>query len=106
MQFFKGASKFLESVDYLIVQFWPYGLRHLGNSPEALISALEEFPFGAILKHHPLPNIDYQAIKNDVNNLSLQKMTEIMANLRNELPLDNVKHTGHLTIICSQKSEY
>ena len=106
LQFLKGASQFLESVDYLIVQFWPYGLRHLGNNPEALMYALEKFPFGVTLPNYPLQNYDYQTIKNDVNNLTLKPIAEIMTLLRNELPLNNLKYTGHLTIICSKHPEF
>ncbi len=114
LEFFQGASKFIQLVDYLIIQFWPYGLRHLGETPETLISALEEqFPFGAILKHHSFQNFssDYidkeiEQIKNDVNNLSLEPMTDIKTRLQNEIPFHNIKYTGHLKIICSKHSQF
>ncbi len=48
LQVLKGAEHFLKKVDYLIIEFWPYGLRRLGDSPEKLIEIVEQFSYAAI----------------------------------------------------------
>ncbi|HXS99148.1 MAG TPA: FkbM family methyltransferase [Elusimicrobiota bacterium] len=45
----RGAPRLLHELDALIVEFWPYGLRRLGDSPEELIELVRGFPFGAVL---------------------------------------------------------
>lgn len=45
---FSGAAKFLREVDYLIVEYWPYGLKRMGDTTEAFINVIKQFPFGTI----------------------------------------------------------
>ena len=49
LQVLKGAEHFLQKVDYLIIEFWPYGLRRLDNTPEELIKIVEQFSYGSNL---------------------------------------------------------
>jgi len=46
---FRGAARVLAEVDVIFVEYWPYGLRRLGDSPDALFESLGEFAYGAIV---------------------------------------------------------
>ena len=41
-----GSTKLLESVDVMIIEFWPYGLRRAGANIDELLSLLSRFPYG------------------------------------------------------------
>ena len=45
---FSGAKSFLEAVDYLIVEYWPYGLRRMGDTTESLFAIISQFHWGAV----------------------------------------------------------
>jgi FkbM family methyltransferase len=45
----RGAEKLLKEVDFVIIEFWPYGLRRTGASPDALFTLLSDFRYGLIL---------------------------------------------------------
>jgi FkbM family methyltransferase len=51
----KGAERLLGSVDYLICEYWPYGLWRIGDTPEALHELLRRFPYGAVLMDQEAP---------------------------------------------------
>ena len=46
---FAGAEHWLASVDYLISEYWPYGMHRMGDSQEAFIDFARRFAFGAQL---------------------------------------------------------
>lgn len=46
----RGAGDLLSEVDYIILEFWPYGLARLGHAPEELFALLDGFTFGAVLE--------------------------------------------------------
>jgi FkbM family methyltransferase len=45
----RGAERSLPHIDHLICEFWPYGLRRMGDSAEDLIELFRGFSYGAIL---------------------------------------------------------
>ena len=47
VQAFDGAPRLLSQLDYLIVEFWPYGLERSGASASQFMQVLARFPFGA-----------------------------------------------------------
>jgi FkbM family methyltransferase len=47
VQAFNGAPQLLSQLDYLIVEFWPYGLERSGASAPQFLQFLTRFPFGA-----------------------------------------------------------
>jgi len=47
VQAFAGAPRLLSQLDYLIVEFWPYGLERSGASVPQFLQFLARFPFGA-----------------------------------------------------------
>ena len=57
-----GAERSLPHVDHLICEFWPHGLRRMGDSPEDLIEIFRGFSHGTILKldelSEQLPSVD------------------------------------------------
>jgi FkbM family methyltransferase len=50
-----GAEDTLARTDYLIVEYWPAGVRRMGDSAQALEEILTRFPFGAVLDPQALP---------------------------------------------------
>jgi len=46
----RGAERSLPHIDHLICEFWPWGLRRMGDSAEELIELFRGFPYGAILR--------------------------------------------------------
>jgi hypothetical protein len=55
VQVLRGAERSLSHFDQLICEFWPYGLRRLGDSAEELIEFFRDFPYGSILRLDELP---------------------------------------------------
>lgn len=47
----RGASEFLGRVDYLIAEFEPYLLDRAGDSVDAYIDSIAQFPYGALQEH-------------------------------------------------------
>jgi len=47
VQAFDGAPRLLSQLDYLIAEFWPYGLERSGASVHQFLEFLQRFPFGA-----------------------------------------------------------
>ncbi len=47
----RGASEFLGRVDYLIAEFEPYLLERAGDSVDAYIDSIAQFPYGALQEH-------------------------------------------------------
>lgn len=45
----RGAGALLDAIDFLVLEFWPYGLAKLGRSPEELFALLDGFRLGAVL---------------------------------------------------------
>ena len=58
----RGAERSLPHLDHLICEFWPHGLRRMGDSAEDLIGFFRGFSYGTILKldelSEPLPPVD------------------------------------------------
>jgi FkbM family methyltransferase len=50
-----GAENVLARTDYLIVEYWPAGVRRMGDSVRALEELLDRFPFATVLDQHALP---------------------------------------------------
>jgi FkbM family methyltransferase len=51
----RGAERSLPHIDHLICEFWPHGLRRMGDRPEDLIELFAGFSYGAILRLDELP---------------------------------------------------
>jgi FkbM family methyltransferase len=50
-----GAERTLARTDYLIVEYWPAGMRRMGDSAQELEELLGRFPFGTVLDQHVVP---------------------------------------------------
>lgn len=51
VHFLKGAEAILCAVDYLVVEYWPYGIARTGSQPDEFFEILaRHFPFGAIVE--------------------------------------------------------
>ena len=50
-----GAENVLARTDYLIVEYWPAGVRRMGDSVQELEELLARFPFAAVLDQHTPP---------------------------------------------------
>ena len=51
----RGAERSLPHIDHLICEFWPHGLRRMGDSAEDLIELFRGFSYGTILRLDELP---------------------------------------------------
>jgi FkbM family methyltransferase len=51
----RGAERSLAHIDHLICEFWPYGLRRMGDRAEDLIERFRDFSYGLILRLDRLP---------------------------------------------------
>lgn len=45
----KGGTNFIPKIDYIISEFWPYGLERLNSTPEEFIEIIKFFPYGKVL---------------------------------------------------------
>lgn len=73
VQVLRGASAILDRVDFAVCEFWPYGLRRMGETCEAFYEAISPFPFGAIIGEEPL---------------SLTPLADVVSKLRRLIPQD------------------
>ena len=87
---FQGAEKCLKLVDYLIVEYWPYGLHRMGDSIDAFISVVSQFPFGAIYND------------SEIDIPSLLPIGDIIKIFRS-IP-QNDENTEHLDILLSRNN--
>ena len=51
----RGAERSLPHIDHPICEFWPHGLRRMGDSPGDLIALFRDFSYGTILRLDELP---------------------------------------------------
>jgi FkbM family methyltransferase len=42
-----GATELIDSVDVMVIEFWPYGLKRMGSNIEELLSYVGRFSYGA-----------------------------------------------------------
>jgi FkbM family methyltransferase len=90
VQVLRAAAGLLPRVDHAVLEFWPYGLRRMGDSPEAFYDLISAFPFGGVLHDDAAPTL-----------LPIERLT---AELRRRLPQDG-SSTEHLDVWVSRVSE-
>ena len=44
-----GGPQLFAAADYVIMEFWPYGMKRLGADPQAMIDLVGSFPYAAFL---------------------------------------------------------
>jgi FkbM family methyltransferase len=92
IQILRGAERSLPHIDSLICEFWPWGLRRMGDRAEALIDFFRGFPCGAILGPEKvpgtLPSIDRLCARLDwlSRNRSDQGFLDVLVARHAELP--------------------
>jgi FkbM family methyltransferase len=82
-----GGTNLLKEVDYLIIEYWPYGLQRMGDTTEAFFNIIKQFPFGATY---------------DDETLSIPKLspiTELIAHIDSRLNKDSIDHLDILLSI-------
>ena len=84
----KGGAKFFSSADYVILEYWPYGLRRVGDSEKEIIEFSRQFPYAAVF------DSDYGALP------ELQPIEKVMPLLKS-LPR-NSEDTSYLDLILSR----
>ncbi len=68
---YKGGRKLLSSADMLITEFWPYGIKRMGGSPEELLKMLaQDFAYGLFFDENE-----------PIEGMSPQPLTELMDKL-------------------------
>jgi FkbM family methyltransferase len=48
VQVLRGARRLMPRVDHLIIEYWPYGLNRMGDSPAAFFDEIKQFPYGRV----------------------------------------------------------
>jgi hypothetical protein len=50
-----GAESILAQTDYLVVEYWPAGVRRMGDSAQALEDLIARFPYATVLDQSAVP---------------------------------------------------
>ena len=74
----RGAGALLNRLDFLYVEYWPYGIRRAGDSAEELIGFLRQFPYGIVFDDETGA---------DLESLQLQPIEEVFRTLES-IPKD------------------
>jgi FkbM family methyltransferase len=90
----RGAGDLLTLLDFLYLEYWPYGLRRAGDSPEELTGILEQFPYGTVF--------DDQAGV-DPAMLRLLPLEEVLPSL--DPLLGDGSSTGHADLLLARSPE-
>ena len=86
VQVLRSATGLLPRVDHAVLEFWPYGLRRMGDSPDDFFQLISAFPFGAVIGAEGLP--------------ALGSVGQLVARLR-ELP-DDGRSVQHVDVLVSR----
>lgn len=55
---FAGGTQTLANAELVVCEFWPWGIRRMGLSPEPVVNFVaENFPFVQVLRHNEQPGI-------------------------------------------------
>jgi FkbM family methyltransferase len=46
---FEGGQKTILAADMVLSEFWPYGLKRMGNKPDAVLEMVKQFPYGRFI---------------------------------------------------------
>jgi hypothetical protein len=84
---FRGATATLGRVDVLFAEYWPYGLRRMGDTPDSFFAAVSRFRYGGIVHGMAPPRLEPTAV--------------LVEQLRSAIPLDG-STIAQLDIILSQ----
>ena len=88
---FAGAQRWLASVDYLICEYWPYGMHRMGDSQEAFIEFAGRFAFGAQLSGNCPP-------------ARLEPVDAVMARVRSLFP--DASNPLYVDLLLSQHPDF
>lgn len=82
-----GAVRTVAAADVMFLEYWPYGLRRMGDGAEALLAVIAGFPFGAVVRGAEPPELEPTA--------------RLVARLRDELPVDG-RSTEHVDVLVAR----
>jgi len=57
-QVFRGAAATLGRVDFVFAEYWPYGLRRMGDTPDSFFAAVSRFRYGGIVRGTAVPTLE------------------------------------------------
>lgn len=58
-----GAEHLLKVIDFMVIEFWPYGLLRAGTSPESFFSKLNDFRYGLIIEENTVKAQNFMPIE-------------------------------------------
>lgn len=93
IQFFRGAEKSLELVDYLIVEYWPYGILYFGDTLESFLEILRKFPFAAFVGL-------FDRVRSVT--VELKPVEQVIEAIRAEVNPKNIDPDQEINIVCSR----
>lgn len=85
-----GATGILDAVDVLFLEYWPYGLHRMGDSPESLFNAISGFEYGWAVDPARAP--------------ALEPLDGCLAAVRRAIPLDG-SSTKALDLLLARRRE-
>jgi FkbM family methyltransferase len=88
----RGAANVLPQLDYLYVEYWPYGLMRMGDSVEEFIHFMKTFQFGIVFDD------------NSTYEVSTFKPIEVILEQIGKVPRDG-STTAHRDLLLSRTSE-
>jgi FkbM family methyltransferase len=93
VQFFRGAEKSLDFVDYLIVEYWPYGILYCGDTLESFLEVVRQFPFVACV-----------GLVDRVRSIAveLQPVQEAIETIRTAVDPNNIDPDREINLVCSR----
>lgn len=92
----RGAIQTLQKIDFIVLEFWPYGLARSGASVDELFDFFKRFPLGTILsfdQHHGVSS---------TRTLELGPMEPMIARLKKEFLQEDPDY--HVDIILARES--
>jgi len=95
VQFFKGATKFLPFVDYLVIEYSPYMIQYLGDNPESIFEIVQQFPFASTVD-------TFDRVRSV--EIALKPIEQVLESVRIMFDLKHIDPEQAVDIICSRTS--
>jgi FkbM family methyltransferase len=84
---FRGAAKTLREADVVFAEYWPYGLRRMGDRPSSIFEVISGFEYGGIVR--------------GIEPVKLGPTRELVDQLQNVIPVDGTS-IEHRDIVLSR----
>ena len=97
VHFARGAARFLQSVDYLVMECWPYGLSYSGDTLDSFLEIMGQFPFAAAI------GLVDRVRSVQVN---LQPVEQVIKEIQDAVNLAQIDPDQEINIVCSKHPRF